>query len=125
MKSTLEPVKFIATDIFGSVIYFPVWWYTVGAWNVIELLLQELRGFAQGYNLKVLFQFLLTPMFGQYDIEGRIISFFVRIVHFFVLTIFTLCYSIILLFLLAAWLLLPVFVVANILFQLGMITLYA
>lgn len=121
MKAVLDPIRFVLTDIIGSVLFFPVWWYTKGTIAVIELIARELKGFADSLNLRILLRFLFTPMFGQYDVLGRIISFWVRIVHFIVLFISTIVYTVVLCVLFVAWLMLPIVVVYNLLFHLGVI----
>lgn len=112
-------IRFVVIDLIGNVVTFPVWWYTVGVMRVLRLIGREVGGLVQSLNLRILFQFLLKPMFGQYDIWGRIISFGVRIVHFFILLFTTVFYTIALSVLLVAWLLLPVIVVLSIMYHLN------
>lgn len=107
-------------DLVVGIIYFPVWWYTEGLMKVVRLMAREAKGIAYALNLKILFRFLLKPMFGQYDAWGRIISFGVRIVHFFVLFIWAMFMTLSLLLLLIAWLLIPPFVLWNTLYHLGL-----
>ena len=121
MNTFFEPFRFIFKDILWSVLYFPVWWYTVGAWNVLQMIGKELHGFARAYNLRILFRFLLTPMYGQNDIVGRLISLYVRLAHFLILSIWTLLYTIVLLIGFLLWILVPVVIVWNILFHIGVI----
>ncbi len=111
-------VRFLIIDFVGSVLYFPVWWYTVGLAHVARLVGRQVHGLTQALNLRILFQFLLKPMFGQYDIWGRIISFGVRIVHFILLFIFTLVMTVVMSLLCVLWVLLPVFVLWSILYHL-------
>ena len=68
-------------DILLDIIYFPVWWYTGGikfvllkCWDLIKVGNGRL---APGLWLKNIF----VPMFGQWDWEGRIISFFMRLIQ--------------------------------------------
>lgn len=120
MTFAIETIRFIIVDFVISIIYFPLWWYTEGLLKVVRMIVREIRGLAKTFNLKILFQFILKPMFGQYDIWGRIISFGVRIVHFTFLTMYTLVYSILLSFVLILWIVLPFFILFNILFHLGL-----
>ena len=62
-----------------DVVYFPIWWYTKGVLHTartvghyIELGNETL---APGLWLRNIF----VPMFGQYDIAGKISSFFMRL----------------------------------------------
>lgn len=114
-----ETIRFVVTDVFLSLVYFPVWWYTTGVMKVLRLIQRQLHSLAQSFNLKILAQFLFKPMFGQRDIVSRVISFFVRIVHFFVLLFVTVIVSLLLFLLLIVWLLLPIFVVISMIYHLG------
>lgn len=66
-----------AIDIF----YAPVWWYSRGLMYVykkgVRLVKLGNEECAPGLWLKN----LLVPMFGSYDWQGRIISFFMRLVQ--------------------------------------------
>lgn len=112
------PVKYIAVEIIWDIIYFPIWWYTKGLarvarWCVTSASVHINRRLAIGVWLRSMFK----PMYGDYTKEGRIISFFMRIV--------VLIYKLILLVLwLAAlfvsfvlWLVLPLAVIWYILYQ--------
>lgn len=113
--------KFITRDIIGNILYFPVWWYTVGAYKILRRIGKEIKEFAYDLNLKILFKYLFKPMYGMTDIWSRIISFMVRIVQFCILAFVTLIWVIILFSLFIIWLVLPIFVLYNILFQLGIV----
>ncbi len=64
-----------------DLLYFPVWWYTRGAQHAarwcLALFQSGNRTLAPGLWLKNIF----VPMFGQYDLQGKIISFFMRFVN--------------------------------------------
>ncbi|MDD2646841.1 MAG: hypothetical protein PHV78_02735 [Patescibacteria group bacterium] len=74
-----------------DILYFPIWWYTIG-------LIKRLKGFIDNLNylsrylaIKILLANLFKPMFGQYSWQGRIISFFMRILQLaFSLVVFVL-----------------------------------
>ncbi|MFA5129429.1 MAG: hypothetical protein WC477_00750 [Patescibacteria group bacterium] len=65
-------------DIAGSIIWFPVWWYTRGLNRVIrkaeDAISYRWRAYAFGIWLRNFF----VPMYGQYDWTGRLISVFMR-----------------------------------------------
>ncbi len=88
--------------------------------KVVQMIVREAKGIVYSLNLKILFRFLLKPMFGQYDLWGRIISFGVRIVHFIVLMVRAMILTLLLLLLLVVWVLIPPFLVWNILYHLGL-----
>jgi hypothetical protein len=64
-----------------DIIYFPLWWYTAGIRYMLSkvgALFKAGNAFlAPGLWLKNLF----VPMFGQYDWQGRVVSFFMRLVQ--------------------------------------------
>ena len=101
--------------IFGLAIldlfYFPVWWYTVGTKHAIvwcaQLFMTGNTTLAPGLWFKNIF----VPMFGQYDIQGRIISFLMRLIQVIARTIALIGWMIICLVLFIAWLALPVAIV--------------
>jgi len=114
----LSSLKFIAKDVIGDVLYFPVWWYSRGlkktAVNLWNSLLRAINNFA----LPILVKSLFKPMYGDYSKSGRIISFFMRIIHLIALTVGVAIWAVVLLALLLAWIALPLFIVYNIFFQL-------
>lgn len=72
--------KLIA-EFFLDFLYFPIWWYTKGAIKAFRVYKDALVHvnfrFAPGLWLKNLF----TPMYGQRDWEGRLVSIFIRFVN--------------------------------------------
>jgi len=93
--------------------YFPLWWYTLGAkrallwcWDFLKL---GNRNLAPGLWLRNIF----VPMYGQYDWQGRIISFFMRSVQILARMFALLMWLILSLFLWIIWLALPIIVVSG------------
>lgn len=64
-----------------DVVYLPVWWYTKGTKRVGMGCVNWVRSMnaqtAPGLWLKNLF----VPMYGLYDWQGRLVSFFMRLVN--------------------------------------------
>lgn len=71
----------ICLDALIDVVYFPIWWYTGGIKFMVSKCLDIIKGgnesLAPGLWLKNIF----VPMFGQWDFQGRLISFFMRLVQ--------------------------------------------
>lgn len=67
-------------DLLGSIAWFPVWWYTKGLGNVIKKILAVLRYRAKAYAFAIWIKNFFVPMYGQYDIAGRLVSVFMRFV---------------------------------------------
>ena len=103
-------IKYLAVDIVGSFLYFPLWWYTAGALRTAKYCARTVRGQAATFGIAVWLKNLFTPMYGLRDIQGRIISFFMRlmIVIWYSIALFLLSVVMFALFLL--WLAFPLFV---------------
>jgi hypothetical protein len=90
-----------------DIFYFPIWWYTKGALHALRgcfnLFKQGNANLAPGLWLANLF----VPMFGQFDFQGRIISFFMRLVQIIARTFALLLWLVLCLILFVCWLLLP------------------
>lgn len=114
-----ETLRFVIVDIIIQILYFPVWWYTEGTLKIVRSIVAQVKALGRSLGLKILFKFLLKPMYGQADIAGRIISFFVRNVHFIVLLTWATVYTAVLITLLFVWLLFPVLIVYSVTFHLG------
>lgn len=57
----------------------PLWWYTGGLVFIGKWWRSRIAHAWQSIGVSVWFTNLFVPMFGQYDWQGRIISFFVRL----------------------------------------------
>lgn len=64
-----------------DIVLFPVWWYTKGVVYMIEQLLLSARRQAASFAVSLWVRNLFVPMYGQYDWQGRIISFFIRLIQ--------------------------------------------
>ncbi len=64
-----------------DIFYFPLWWYTGGVKHALfwcfNLFKDGNRTLAPG----LWFRNIFVPMYGQYDWQGRIISFFIRLAN--------------------------------------------
>lgn len=90
--------------------YFPLWWYTGGVLHsarwCFSLFLDGNSNLLPFLWLKNLF----VPMFGQYDWQGRIISFLMRFVQFIFRSIGLAIWAAFCLVLFFGWLVLPVII---------------
>ena len=93
-----------------DIFYFPIWWYSKGALHALRWCFNLLKlgneNLAPGLWLANLF----VPMFGQYDLQGRIVSFFMRLVQIIARSIGLVLWLIVCLAFFSAWLALPVLV---------------
>jgi len=109
--------SFIVKDFIGSIIGFPVWWFTRGFAYFVGIYARTWRSFANQFGVGVWVKNIFVPMYGSYDISGRLISFIVRLAQIFVRGIAMTLVTIVLTAVLIAWLALPVVACAALLAQ--------
>lgn len=78
MSRTGAVVKFVGIDLVGSVVWFPVWWYTKGLQRVVMASVRALQFRIREYGFGIWIRNFFVPMYGQYDFAGRLISVLVR-----------------------------------------------
>jgi len=97
-----------------DILYFPIWWYTGGLWHAllfcVDVLKEGNRNFAPGLWLQNIF----VPMYGQYDWQGRIISFFMRAAQILARTVGLIIWLFVCIIFFLVWLVLPIVVVVGI-----------
>jgi len=69
----------VIAQIIGEVLYFPLWWYSVGFVRLLKNVFKLWSGEEQALGFSVWAKNIFTPMYGQSDWGGRLISFFVRL----------------------------------------------
>ncbi|MFH1030734.1 MAG: hypothetical protein V1770_05775 [bacterium] len=102
-----ESLNYIFLDLIGDIFYFPVWWYTKGAKKVFLSCVREVKEIQKYLALFVWIRNIFTPMYAQYDWQGRIISFFMRLVQIILRGIFLVIWSVFYMSLFLCWLVLP------------------
>jgi hypothetical protein len=104
----------LAIEAILDVFYFPIWWYTGGVWRALlfcsDMLKEGNRNFAPGLWLRNIF----VPMYGQYDWQGKIISFFMRLAQIVARTLALFVWFAVCLVFFLIWLVLPLVVVMGI-----------
>lgn len=118
-RTGVRALKFIAADLIGDFGYFPVWWETHGVARQAKKSLARVRGSWIRLGLGVWLKNLFVPMYGQYDLSGRLVSFFMRFFQIILRSI-----AFIILFALNAtavllWIVAPIAVVVMIMYALG------
>lgn len=79
MKSRAGSVaQLIVVDLLGSIVWYPVWWYTKGLQKVVRAVLHQLEYRSRSYAFAIWIRNFFVPMYGQYDWSGRLISVFMR-----------------------------------------------
>ena len=72
--------RLVIIDLAGSVVWFPIWWYTRGFDHVLQAAVRAIQYRVRSYGLKIWIQNFFVPMYGQYDWSGRLISVLMRFV---------------------------------------------
>ena len=110
----------IIGEIFRDIIYFPAWWYARGLFLVIDKSIAFLSYQQNALALFVWAKNIFRPMYGQYDWQGRLISFFMRLVQIIFRGIIMIFWVFLILNLIGAWIALPILIVYEIIFQIGL-----
>ena len=119
VKSLLgQAIKSLFLDSILEILYFPFWWYSQGLKRIVLYSWQSLKNTNRNLALAIMFKHILKPMYGQYDRAGRIISFFMRLVLLLAKLIAFFFFLLFYISLIIFWLLLPVFTMYQIIFNL-------
>lgn len=112
---TMNPLIYqkLVNEFFADIIYFPIWWYTRGLAIFFKKCFDLIRFanmiFVPGLWLKNIF----VPMFGQYDIQGRLVSVFMRVVNIIGRSIALFLWSFFVFIVFLIWITLPIFIVGG------------
>lgn len=98
-------------DTIADFLYFPVWWYTRGFLRQIKGAGGSIIVRQDALAIDIWIKNIMKPMYGQYDIVGRLISFFMRLFQIFARTIMLIVWTAVLVIWLMTWLMIPVAVV--------------
>ena len=104
---TATTLRFVFFEIGGDLLYWPIWWYTRGISRAGLFALAEIKLQAQRLGVGVWAKNIFVPMFGQYDLEGRLISFFIRLIQIIVRGIATVVWAALVAAVFGLWVLLP------------------
>lgn len=93
-----------------DIFYFPLWWYSFGASRAAGRSFEMFKGgnlrLAPGIWLVNMF----VPMYGQYDWQGRMVSFIMRLVQIIFRGFALFVWSLVCIVLFFAWLGLPLLI---------------
>lgn len=115
----VQTAKFIFLDLLGDAFYFPFWWYTRGIGRRALATIRRIRTHEANLGVILWARHIFVPMFGQRDAAGKLISLVMRFVQIIGRGVIFLLLALgegILFFL---WIILPVFIVWQILYHLG------
>lgn len=108
----------ILAELLIDVFYFPVWWYSRGLARTARALADFLADRERSLALFVWIKNIFKPMYGQYNWQGHLISFFVRLTQIIVRGAIMIVWLLVAILIFVIWLLLPLLVIYEIIFQL-------
>ncbi|MFA5359110.1 MAG: hypothetical protein WC310_04835 [Patescibacteria group bacterium] len=103
--------RFVVKDIVGNFLYWPFWWYSSGLAGLIKRRFIALKLFESNIGLAVWVKNWTKPMYGQYDITGKIISFVIRTFFILFKVVLIILYFILQLAMITFWIGIPIFVI--------------
>jgi len=116
-KSSNLTLTGIFADIIKDIFFFPFWWYSIGLIKTIKKLVDFVADKERSLALFVWLKNIFTPMYGQRDWQGYLISFFVRLVQIIFRSLILVFWIIIALIVFWLWLVFPVLVIYMIVVQ--------
>lgn len=108
----------IILEIIKDILYFPLWWYSRGFFIFALKMLNFIKNQEKSLALFVWMKNIFKPMYGQTDWQGVLVSVFIRFIQIIFRSIVMLFVILIALILVTIWLILPIFVIYEIIFQL-------
>jgi len=118
-KVTAGLFRDVSLDIIREILYFPIWWYTKGLAMAANFSWQRIKNMEVRLGVKVWIVNIFKPMFGQHDIAGVLISFFMRIFQIIGRTLVLILWTVIMILVFFVWIVLPLFVVLGIILNLA------
>jgi hypothetical protein len=109
----------IFTDILIDIVFFPFWWYSLGLVKIVKKLINFIADKEKSLALSVWIKNIFTPMYGQRDIQGFLISFFIRLVQIIFRSLILIFWTIIALVIFWLWIIFPALVIYQIIRQLS------
>ena len=110
----------ILGETLRDIVFFPLWWYSRGFLQTSLSLLRFLNNRQKSLALLVWVKNIFTPMYGQTDWQGRLISVFIRIVQIIFRSLMMLFWCFFALTIILLWLIVPLFTTYQIVYQLSL-----
>lgn len=101
-------------QFFLDIFYFPIWWYSLGSKRVLSACFRMIEEGNSNLSPGLWLKNIFVPMFGQHDLQGRIMSFFMRLVNVIGRGFGLMVWIGIVFFLFLLWLFVPAFVLFQI-----------
>ncbi|MCD4762021.1 hypothetical protein K8R32_03625 [bacterium] len=109
----------ILGEIIVSIVFFPFWWYSKGLIGFLKSNIDFLTARQKSLGLFVWVKNIFKPMYGQEDWQGKLISFFMRLIQIIVRSVVMFFYLILSFCIILAWIILPFIIMYQIFYQLA------
>ena len=119
---TMKAVRFILKDVLFDIIYWPFWWYSGGFLRAAKNFRNTIMQGNDELALTIWLKNLFVPMFGDYSWQGRIISFFMRLVQLIARSIFFILWCLVAFMGVILWLVVPFIIIYEVLFNLELVS---
>ncbi|MCD4694559.1 hypothetical protein K8R62_04345 [bacterium] len=103
--------------IFKEILYFPVWWYSKGAWTFLLKIGEFLSLREKGLALRIWIENIMVTMYGQSDLISSFISYLMRVFQIIFRGIIMISWFLICLIVFLSYLIIPILTVYQIIFQ--------
>lgn len=113
----VQATKRLVIDTIMGIVGFPLWWYTQGLARFARFVWRTLADYQATLGIVVWVKNIFVPMYGSYDIVGRIISFFMRLAMIVLRGIALIVLLVVAVFVLVLYLALPILVALMILYH--------
>lgn len=121
LASALADSGKIFIQFIWDLLYFPLWWYSFGLLGVCKWVGHFLARRLASTGVLVWLKNWFTPMYGQHDWSGMIISFFVRTIQIIVRAVIFVFWIFFALACLVLWIIAPLFILYELARQLGLV----
>ena len=108
MGSFLQIFRIVVMGTLADFLYTPLWWYSRGLLRQFQGVWGSLQVRHEDLALDVWIKNIGTPMYGQYDFAGRVISFVMRLAQIIGRVFVLFVWAVLLLAWLMVWVLIPV-----------------
>lgn len=99
--------------------YFPIWWYSFGFLEVVKYAFNFLVHRESGLGFLIWAANLFTPMYGQTDLAGRLISLLVRSIQIVLRGSIMLVWVFMAIILVLGWLAAPILLINGLIINLN------
>ena len=113
--------RFVLKDIVFDLITWPLWWYSAGLIDAFFRMVDTFRQANDEVALTIWIKNIFVPMYGDYSWQGRLISFFMRVVQIIIRGLLVFGWFVFAIFVFLIWILLPLFVLYQLIYNLNLL----